>query len=92
MSYDPIEDAKMQSPGAARKQRPQPAVKVDAPLVDPPAPVVGAMRRYRAKNERAVSINGSMTYVAVGQIIDPLGYSAVSIDAIRRAGVELEEI
>jgi hypothetical protein len=98
MSFDPIEAAKLgtavdvrRGPGRPPKPRLEvaPALEVVAP---PPEDLPPLQKRYRVKESRQVSLNGSITVVSAGQIIDPNGYDEAHVKKLLIQGVQLEEI
>lgn len=46
--------------------------------------------RWRVAREALANINGSFTRLTEGQVLDPLGYSAATIESLLAQGVALE--
>jgi len=104
---DPVEEQKIMAPpkkpigGSFFKKPAMPEVRpsqpsqppvlkvVTAPVEAPPQPPA---KRYVVKKDRNISLNGSLTCMRAGQVIDPLGYAAGVVENLVLQGVELEEI
>ena len=70
------------------EDEPAPAPLPKAPAVDPNPP-----KRYRVKKSRMISWRGSLTTIAADSIISEHCYGGPEgIEALRRNGVELEEV
>ena len=67
-----------------------PAPKAEAAPTEAPAPKRAS--RYRVKREVAVQINGCLTHLVAGQVVDAQHYSYDTIDRLMSQGIELEEI
>lgn len=48
--------------------------------------------KWRVAREVLANVNGSFTRLVAGQVLDPLGYSASTIESLRAQGVALEPV
>lgn len=103
---DQVDAAKISEPPAAALPKKKPVIP--APVVEPepaqppaaaapePAPVKKhepkKHKKFRVLKDQSVSLNGMLTWVAAGQIIDPLHHHPDAIARLKEQGVELEEV
>lgn len=87
----PIGNSFFKKPSVPEVRPSQPPVLkvVAAPVEAPPQPPA---KRYVVKKDRNISLNGALTCMRAGQVIDPLGYAAGVVENLVLQGVELEEI
>jgi hypothetical protein len=101
VAFDPVEASKIvdKKPKAraraaeeAKAEAAQEAAPQPSPL--PPAPIDerALTKKYRVKAGRSVSLNGHVTWISAGQIIDPAGFGLAHVEKLREQGVELEEL
>lgn len=91
---DPLEASKLQKPEeppakvVSKPAEPVPPPEAAAPPEEPPkrAP------RYRVKREVPVHINGCLTHLMAGQVVDVNHYGFDAIERMKVQGAELEEI